>query len=104
MGMIVVEYSMGPNRAYQKYSTIVWVDQGLAMQKLNEFIPWFIREGDGLFGLIRGFDGPSNGGVGDEVWDPMDLDPSDGAVTDLEFDPDEVESDLEPPPDYGQLW
>ncbi|KAL3717273.1 hypothetical protein ACJRO7_008793 [Eucalyptus globulus] len=33
-----------------------------------------------LLGPLRGFDGPPGRGLEDDDWDPMELDPPDGAV------------------------
>ncbi|KAI3434324.1 SCP domain-containing protein [Psidium guajava] len=64
-----------------------------------------------MYGLLSGFDELPSGGVRDEIWDPIDLDSLEGAVTDSETDStsiksglDEEESGLEPPSGYSQLW
>ena len=52
MDIIIAEYPVGPYKAYLKHATTIWVDEGLAMWKPQEFIARFIREGDGSFGPI----------------------------------------------------
>lgn len=51
--------------------------QGFTWVKAHQFIAWFIQERDALFSQIRDFNEPPMGGIGEDVWDPMDLDPPD---------------------------
>ncbi|XP_039156132.1 disease resistance protein RPM1 [Eucalyptus grandis] len=73
----------GQVHLYDKYFSTIWVDKGSGEWIPHRFLTWFIRDGDLLIGPLQDFDRLPSRGLEDADWDPMELDPHDGAVENL---------------------